>query len=402
MMTKYNSETEAKMLLHFSQLNEKNRRHYAAIEADRLGHGGKKYISSLFKISEYRIRCGLRELNNPALLAEIPPNKQRRPGGGRKKKEISHPEIIRALSDFIERHKGGSPTDATVFWIHLKPKEIAERFALENSYSVSHGLVKRLLKSKGFQYRKLSKNIATGVYAKRDEQFKIIFHLVSIMSLNSPIISIDCKKKERLGNLYRAGKLYCTKALSVFDHDYHHLSEGAVVPHGIYDMHRNEGYISIGNSHETANFIADNLLWWWDNYGIHHYPDAKSILILCDAGGGNSYRHYAFKKQMLILSKKVGIDFIICHYPPYASKWNPIEHRLFCHAQAAIDGAIFSDYEIVKELFSKTKTDTGLKVFVRLNLKQYPIGIKTDKSEVDFNRIQFNQNIPNLSYRIAA
>ncbi len=292
--------------------------------------------------------------------------------------------------------------DATVFWIHLKPKEIAARFSLESSYIVSHGFVKRLLKTKGFQYRKLSKNIATGVYAKRNEQFKIIFHLVSIMSLNSPIISIDCKKKERLGNLYRAGKLYCTGALSVFDHDYHHLSQGAVIPHGIYDMWRNEGYISIGNSHETASFITDNLLWWWDTYGIHHYPDAKSILILCDAGGGNSYRHHAFKKQMLILAKKTGIDFIICHYPPYASKWNPIEHRLFCHTQAAIQGVVFSDYEIVKELFSKTQTDTGLKVFVRLNLKQYHIGIKTDKSEVDFSRIQFSQVIPKLSYRIAA
>ena len=309
---------------------------------------------------------------------------------------------MEALSALIDRHKAGSPTDPTVFWIHLKPKEIAACLAAETSFRVSHGFVKRVLREKGFKYRKLNKTLATGEYAQRDKQFKIIFELVAIMSLETPIISIDCKKKERLGNLYRAGKIYATGALKVFDHDYHYLSRGVVIPHGIYDLHRNEGYLSIGGSHETAAFIADNLLWWWDNYGIHNYPDTKSILILCDAGGGNSYRHYAFKKQMLILAEKTGIDFIICHYPPYASKWNPIEHRLFCHVQKAIEGVVFSDYEIVKELISKTKTDTGLNVVVRLNLKEYPTGMKTDKAEIDFSRIQFNQAIPELSYRIAA
>lgn len=160
--------------------------------------------------------------------------------------------------------------------------------------------------------------------------------------------------------------------------------------------------MTIGNSHETADFIADNLRWWWDNYGIHHYPDARNILILCDAGGANSYRHHAFKKAMLLLAKELGLHFIICHYPPYASKWNPIEHRLFAHVHRAMQGVVFTDYNIVKELIEKTKTKNALKVFVRLNLKDYPIGIKTDKSEVDFRRIQFNDNLSKLSYRIAA
>ena len=241
----------------------------------------------------------------------------------------------------------------------------------------------------GFKYRKLSKTLATGFCADRDAQFKIIFNLVAVVSLDTPILSIDCKKKERLGNLYRAGKCYSTAPIPVFDHDYYYLSKGKVIPHGIYDLQRNEGYISIGGSSETAEFIADNLLWWWDNYGIHNYPDAKSILIFCDAGGGNSYRHYAFKKHILLLAKKIGIDIIICHYPPYSSKWNPIEHRLFCHVSKAIQGVVFSDYNIVKELISNTQTDTGLKVYTRLNLKVYKIGIKTTKEEVDFNRKYF-------------
>ncbi|MFT7227301.1 MAG: putative GNAT superfamily acetyltransferase, partial [Neolewinella sp.] len=119
---------------------------------------------------------------------------------------------------------------------------------------------------------------------------------------------------------------------------------------------------SIGSSHETADFISDNLLWWWDHYGIHHYPDATSVLILCDSGGGNSYRYHAFKKQLLELAHKTGLDFIVCHYPPYASKWNPIEHRVFCHVHKAMQGIVLSDYELVKKLIAKTKTKEGLKV----------------------------------------
>ncbi len=167
-------------------------------------------------------------------------------------------------------------------------------------------------------------------------------------------------------------------------------------------MQRNEGYLSIGASHETAHFIKDNLLWWWDNYGINQYPKANTILILCDAGGANSYRHNAFKIQMLELATQIGLDIIICHYPPYASKWNPIEHRLFAHVHHAIQGVPFTDYNIVKELMAQTQTETGLKVQVRLNLKQYQKGLRFKKEDVDLSRISFNKTIPKLSYRIAA
>ncbi|MGB0862422.1 MAG: ISAzo13 family transposase [Saprospiraceae bacterium] len=307
-----------------------------------------------------------------------------------------------SLIEFIERYKAGSPTDETIYWIHLKPSEIAIRFLEETGNKVSNGFIKRLLKSLGYKYKKLKKSLAIGKYANRNEQFQIIFNLVTVMSLNTPVLSIDCKKKERLGNLYREGKCYCTASIPVFDHDYYYLGEGKVIPHGIYDLSRNEGYVTIGNSHETAESIKDNLLWWWDNYGINQYSDCKTILILCDAGGANSYRHHVFKKEMLELAKLIGRDIIICHYPPYASKWNPIEHRLFAHVHHAMKGSILSNYDFVKELISKTTTSTGLKVVVRLHLKKYTIGIKTKQEEVDYSRIQFNKNIPELSYRIAS
>lgn len=302
----------------------------------------------------------------------------------------------------INRYKAASPTDPEIYWISLRPREIASKFLLESGHKVSHGFVKRLLKQLGFKYRKLSKNLPTNSYAQRDAQFQIIFSLLLMVSLRTPILSIDCKKKERLGNLYRTGKAYSTAAINVYDHDYPHLSKGKVIPFGIYDLLRNEAFISIGNSHETAEFIKDNLLWWWDQFGIHQYPDTDVICILCDAGGANSYRHHAFKKQLLEFAKEIGKDIIICHYPPYASKWNPIEHRVFCHLHRSMEGIVLTDYKLVKELFNKTTTQTGLNVNARLNLKQYQIGLKTSKQDIDFNRINFNQKIPKLSYRIAA
>ena len=267
---------------------------------------------------------------------------------------------------------------------------------------MSNQFIKRELRDLGYGYRKISKNLTTGLYAQRDAQFKIIFGLVAVMSLKSPVISIDCKKKELLGTLYRDGKSYSQAPMEAYDHDYSHLGKGKVIPHGIYDLQRNQGFITVGNSSETASFIIDNLRWWWLEHGIHHYPEAKNLLLLCDAGGGNSYRHHAFKRELLALAEEIGMDIIVSHYPPYSSKWNPIEHRLFCHVHQAMSGQMFSDYEFVKTLIEKTSTTKGLRVIVRINLTKYNTGIKTDKSEVDHNRIQRHPTIPELNYRIAA
>jgi len=316
------------------------------------------------------------------------------------KKTEKNPEIKELLTALIESHKAGSPTDSNIYWICLKPCTIARIFEKQHHIKVSNGVVKRLLKELGYSYRKQSKQLATGSYAQRDAQFNIICHLILIMSLGSPVLSIDCKKKERLGNLYRNGRCYCTKAVKVYDHDYEHLSEGKVIPHGIYDMQANKGYISIGGSSETADFVVDNLLWWWWEYGIHQYPDAKNILLLCDAGGANSYRHFIFKHRIMEFAKQTGLSVIVCHYPPYCSKWNPIEHRLFSQVHRAMEGVVFSDYQTVQKIIEQTSTTTGLTVVVRLNLKNYQKGIKIDKTELFEKRIDHHPLIPELNYRI--
>jgi len=286
--------------------------------------------------------------------------------------------------------------------ISIKPAKVAELFYAAHQIKVSNMMVKRVLKLLGFIYRKHNKQLATGIYKHIDEQFNIICSMILMMNIKTPVISIDCKKKERIGNLYRDGKCYCSKALQVYDHDYEHLTEGKVIPHGIYDLQQNKGYVSIGNSSETAAFIIDNLMWLWTEYGIHQYPDAKNILILCDAGGANSYRHYIFKYQLLQFAKETGMSLIVCHYPPNCSKWNPIEHKLFSHIHRALSGNVFTNYQTVKVLIEQTSTKNGLTVVARLNTKDYKTGCKIDKNKLDQKRIFYHPNIHELNYRIVA
>ena len=304
------------------------------------------------------------------------------------------------LNALIEQYKAGSPTNQEVYWISLKPYSIVKLFKEQHHIKISNGFVKRQLKELGYGYRKQVKQLTIGKYANRDMQFKIICSLVLIMSSESPVLSIDCKKKEKLGNFYRNGQSFCTKAIKVFDHDYEYLAQGKVIPHGIYDMKANKGYISIGGSHETADFILDNLLWWWQEYGIHQYPDAKNMLLLCDAGGANSYRHFIFKHRLMEFAKQTGLSIIVCHYPPYCSKWNPIEHRLFSHVHRAMEGCVLTDYETVQNIIKQTSTKTGLTVVVRLNVKEYPKGIKISKNDIDYSKIKCHPDIPELNYRI--
>lgn len=215
--------------------------------------------------------------------------------GEKKEDSIAHLEscFLRILSN----HTAGSPTQEGLLWTHLCPREIASLLFEQDGLRVSHGCIKRLLRKHGYRRRKQSKCLATGTDAGRDLQFKFICDLVLLVSLHNPVLSIDTKKKEVLGNLYRAGKCYCNQSPKVLDHDYSHLAEGKVVPHGIYDLRLNQGYMSIGTNHETADFIGAHLEWWWSHYGIHQYPEAHYLKILCEAGGANSYRSPLFKKR---------------------------------------------------------------------------------------------------------
>jgi len=200
----------------------------------------------------------------------------------------------------------------------------------------------------------------------RNEQFLNIARLkAESQKKGIPIISMDSKKKEDIGNFFREGYLYTQKEIRTFDHDFKSFAEGVAIPHGIYDITKNIGWISLGTSCDTSEFACDSLRQWWYNRGKYDYPTATSLIILCDGGGSNSSRHYLFKEDLQKLVNEIEIEIRIAHYPPYASKYNPIEHRMFPHVTKACQGVIFKSIEVVKEFMEKTKTNKGLKVTVQ-------------------------------------
>jgi len=233
----------------------------------------------------------------------------------------------------------------------------------------------------------------------RNEQFENIVRLRDVhIAQGNPVISMDTKKKEYLGNFYRAGHLYTTEELQVYDHDFNSQAEGIVIPHGIYDVQRNTGYIHLGTSHDTSEFACDCIRDWWYKQGHLDYPHATTILVLCDGGGSNSSRHYIFKQDLQALADELGIEIRIAHYPPYTSKYNPIEHRMFPHVTRACQGVVFKSIELVKELMEKTRTRQGLKVTVQIVDQVYQTGRRAAKDFKETMRIVFDEFLPMWNY----
>ena len=312
--------------------------------------------------------------------------------------------MTRWILDYVEQNTAGSPTDETIKWTHLRPCDIAEHLEITYQVEVKPKFIKRILHANGYRKRKPAKQIPLGETPDRSEQFRVIRFVMAMFMLmeNNPIISIDTKKKEVLGGLTRNEAILSKgkKAVMVFDHDYPYLGVGKAIPHGIYDVKLNKGYLSIGNSHETAEFVIDNIEWWWEKFGKFEYQKATRIFILCDSGGANGHRHHLFKKLLQELARKIGKKLVICHYPPYCSKYNPIERRLFAQVHRTIKETLLTDLEQVKKLMGKTATKTGLRVEVRINTKFYPLKQPSKAEEIDQKRLLRHPSMPKLSYTI--
>lgn len=201
-----------------------------------------------------------------------------------------------------------------------------------------------------------------------------------------------------IGQLYRAGELYTQEPIEVFDHDWPSLATGVAIPHGLYDLTANVGYIQIGTSHDTSEFACDSIRHWWNTYGKIRYPLASSILLLCDGGGSNSSRYYIFKQDLQALVNELGIEIRIAHYPPYTSKYNPIEHRLFPHVSRVCQGMIFDSVQTVQDLMARTTTRTGLNVFTTLLDKPYQTGRKVAEDFKSTMKIVFDEVLPQWNY----
>jgi len=391
----YDPMTELHMRSLYNHLSEKDKRLYAGAEALKLPHGGITYIAGLFGCDRKTVSRGISELKNPE---QIEKGRTRKKGGGRKetiKSAVINEVFIMVVWDYT----AGDPMDENIRWTNLTHQQIADRMK-EEGVDVSRKIVKKLFKKHGFVKRKAQKVLSTGTCKGRNEQFEIISDLISqYKKVGNPIISVDTKKKEMLGNLYRDGAVYTLEVQKVFDHDYPHLADGIIIPHGIYDIVRNTAYVNIGTSKETGEFACDSIKEWWYNQGLCYYSGATSILMLCDAGGSNSYRHYVFKENLQKLADEIGVEIRVAHYPSYASKWNPIEHRLFCHITRSMKGVILKSYDLVKELIETTTTKTGLTVTANIIKKVYQTGRKYADDFKETMRIIFDEKLGKWNYR---
>ena len=322
------------------------------------------------RTSTHTLQKGIEELRTGASPGE---GRIRKPGGGRKAELPRHPEWTEMVKVIIEPFTAGLPQDENVVWISLTAPQIARLMKGEGcEVSVYH--VRLILEQMGFRRRSFLKDLPMKEVEHRDAQFvKIAETRKALEEIGVPVISIDTKKKEMVGNFARGGKVLAKGKPKSLDHDFATFSDGQIVPHGIYDVARNEGYITIGTSHDTSKFVCDNIRRVWREHLLHMYPDAQTIAILCDGGGSNSSSHHIVKQDLMDLANDLGRNILVMHYPPYCSKYNPIEHRLFSHLNRCWQGEPLRSVENAAKRAALTSTSTGLSVHVDLNTKTYDI-----------------------------
>jgi len=393
----YAPDIEQLLRQYYQSLSEKDRRRFAAVEALTLGHGGTTYIANILGCDPQTIQEGMRALKQ---LPDDPAgHRVRKPGGGRKKTEDKHAELIQQVQHTIQDRTAGDPMRADVVWTDVTPQEIADRLQAQ-AVSVSPRIVRRILDTLGFARRQMAKVLPGGDSPQRDAQFRHVSHLIQeFLEAGNPILSIDTKKKEVLGTLYRDGKVYCQQAIPVFDHDCPSLARGVIIPHGIYDLAQNHGWIHLGLSHDTTAFACDSLRLFWHSDGQRLYPNASAILLLCDGGGSNSAHKHLFKEDLQGVANDVGLPIRVAHYPAYCSKFNPIERRLFSHVTRACQGVVFDSLHTVLGLIQKTKTQQGLAVTVRVVDKLYETGRKVSDAFKQHMPIVFDSVLPKWNYR---
>ena len=395
----YHADVQRKMRNVYDSLSEKDRRRYSAAEAIKLGYGGVAYIARLFECSRESIDHGIRELDQ--LHDDPVAGRIRRPGAGRKKVEDKQPEVIQQVQSIVNHRTAGDPMRENVTWTDLSPAEIARQLALDFDIAITPPIIRRILGSLDYRRRKIAKVLPGKESLNRDEQFLRIAELKEeFLASGKPVISMDTKKKEFLGNLYRAGRVYTTEAIRAFDHDFPSWASGVIIPHGFYDIARNEGYLHLGLSRDTSEFACDSLRLYWEQDGARLYPDARELLLLCDGGGSNGSRTHIFKQDLQHLVNELGLTIRVAHYPAYCSKYNPIERRLFSHVTRACQGVLFDTLATVRSLIEKTSTKAGLSATVRVIEKIYETGRKASEAFKKNMPIVFDDILPKWNYRV--
>jgi transposase len=352
-----------------SDLDERARRRWGAAEARSLGWGGIIAVAAATGLSDRTIRNGIKELDDPGAP---PTSQQRRSGGGRKLREFEQPKLVEMLRNLVDSGTRGDPM-SPLRWTCKSTRTLAEELSRQG-FSVSANTVGRLLRECGYSLQANRKTIEGKQHPDRDAQFRHISQRVkAFQRAGHPAISVDTKKKEPLGKMKNPGRTYRRKGdpQKVKTHDFPDETLGKAVPYGVYDITHNEAGVSVGVSHDTAEFAVAAIRRWWKRLGHKRYPRATRLLITADSGGSNSPRTRLWRWALQRLANETGMTIELCHYPPGTSKWNKIEHRLFCHITRNWQGVPLETMEIVVSLIGSTQTKEGLEVHAWLDEAHY-------------------------------
>ena len=363
-----------------------------------MGWGGITAVSLATGLSDRTIRTGIKELNGESILESY---RQRRAGGGRKRLDDVDSKLLSALDNLIDPATRGDP-ESPLRWTSKSTYNLAEALR-DSGYKVSASTIGRLLKQLGYSLQSNRKSREGRDHPDRDEQFEFINNRIKAkIRRKEPAISVDTKKKENLGNKKNPGKTYQPKkSPTLVDmHDFPDARLGKAIPYGVYDIHRNQAGVSIGITHDTAEFAVAAIERWWNNLGKREYQKASRLLITADSGGSNSSRSKLWKVELQRLADSLGKIIEVCHYPPGTSKWNKIEHRVFCYISKNWQGIPLTTLEVVVELIGNTKTTTGLEVYAWLDETNYPIGKKISKEVLEECIIKRNSFHGDWNYEI--
>lgn len=368
-------------------LDERSRRLMAANEARSLGYGGISKMREACGLSRKAIAKGMQEISDGNSV----PGRIRRLGAGRKQITVHDPKLLASLEFLIEPETRGDP-ESPLRWICKSTRVLAAQLT-KQKHPVSHEKVAQLLRDQNYSLQSNRKTQEGEDHPDRDAQFRHINAQVKrALSAGIPVISVDTKKKELLGNYVNRGKqwLPAKEPVEVNGHDFPSLDVPRAYPYGIYDLARNTGFVNVGTDHDTGAFAVASILGWWRSEGSSLYPNAQLLVITADSGGSNGSRLRLWKLELQKLADKTGLSISVCHFPPGTSKWNKVEHRLFSFISSNWRGEPLLDYETIVNLIARTTTAKGLHVTCRLDRRKYPTGRKVTNEE--FERVNLKRN----------
>ena len=383
-----------------STLNEAQRRWLVGREALRCGRGGIQRMVEASGLSKPTVLKGIRELRGKRKLVDEQ-GRVRKPGGGRKPVEEHDPEITRLLEKVMDESTAGDPM-SPLKWSSKSTYQIRQYLASQG-HPISEDTIQRRLRRMDYSLQAHRKEKEGQSHADRDRQFRYLNETAKrFLARGEPVISVDTKKKERIGNFKNTGQKWrkTGQAPKVNVHDFPSLAEGTAIPYGAYDIQRNEGMVNVGMTHDTAEFAVASIRRWWRQFGMRHYPRAKRLFICADSGGSNGNRNRAWKYYLQEFTDEAGMEIVVGHYPPGTSKWNKIEHRMFSFISMNWKGEPLVSFETVVNMISATRTSKGLRVKAILDKGHYETGIKiTDQQMQQLNLLRHDQN-PEWNYSI--